>query len=331
MLSSANKAQQSHTHNQWHKIELQPELIEKIVPVNLKETSTSCSDGKRKVRFATMSSTTICVETIHKAPNNPAPIGDLCSTLGSVDMADSHVRQEPIGYVLNESSDVRYNIRLLHSIEQDIKLHSLQEILAGSASSLTASVQGSDELSRRDRLYLAAVLACAVLQLHGTWLKQQWGTKDILFAENPEHGYTMFDHPYLVWQTIGPSRAHSDNSILSEYTASGGHRIQNEILLPLAVALIELSLGKTISALYRQEDKDPSESQLHFNTATRVLRNVYCESGSNYGDVVNECLYWSRSKGERFEDPQFDESVFDTVVSPLLKDFDYFEGISHLR
>jgi hypothetical protein len=196
-------------------------------------------------------------------------------------MADSHVRQEPIGYVLNESSDVRYNIRLLHSIEQDIKLHSLQEILAGSASSLTASVQGSDELSRRDRLYLAAVLACAVLQLHGTWLKQQWGTKDILFAENPEHGYTMFDHPYLVWQTIGPSRAHSDNSILSEYTASGGHRIQNEILLPLAVALIELSLGKTISALYRQEDKDPSESQLHFNTATRVLRNVYCESGSN--------------------------------------------------
>ena len=108
----------------------------------------------------------------------------------------------------------------------------------------------------------------------------------------------------------------------------GAHRIQNEILLPLAIALIELSLGKTISALYQPEDKDLGESQSYFNTATRVLMRVYCESGSNYGDVVKECIYWSSKKGERFDDPRFDESVFDTIVSPLLKDLDYFEGIS---
>ncbi|EED18571.1 conserved hypothetical protein [Talaromyces stipitatus ATCC 10500] len=332
MLSSANKeAQRPHTHNQWYEIELQPELIEQTVPTHLKERSTPISEGKRKVQFVATSSTTICVETRYKGLNNPGPIGDLCSTLSSVDMTDPHVHQEFIGYILNQSSDARYNIRLLRSMEQDINLHSLQEILAGSPSSLTASIQDSDELSRRDRLYLAAVLACGVLQLHGSWLKQQWGTKDVLFAQNLHRGYTTFDHPYLVWHVIGPSRTRWESSILSEYTASGGHRIQNEILLPLAVALIELSLGKTISALYRPEDKDSRESQLHFNTATRVLRSVYCESGSSYGDVVKECLYWSRSKGERFEDPQFDECVFDTVVSPLLKDLDYFEGISHMK
>ncbi|KAL3438885.1 hypothetical protein BDV09DRAFT_79776 [Aspergillus tetrazonus] len=86
-----------------------------------------------------------------------------------------------------------------------------------------------------------------------------------------------------------------------------------------------------MSALRRMEDHDPIKAQMHINTATGVLQNVYCESGSTYGDVVKECLYWSRNKGERFEDPQFDQSVFDMVVSPLLRDFDYFEGVSHMR
>jgi hypothetical protein len=39
-------------------------------------------------------------------------------------------------------------------------------------------------------------------------------------------------------------------------------------------------------------------------------------------------LYWSKSQGDGFEDPHFDESVFDIIVSPLLKDLDYFDSIS---
>jgi hypothetical protein len=102
----------------------------------------------------------------------------------------------------------------------------------------------------------------------------------------------------------------------------------NCILFPLALALIELSLGRAICSLARPGDEGPSEEDSQFNTAARLLREVYCESGSSYGDVVKECLYWSKSQGDGFEDPHFDESVFDTVVSPLLKDFDYFDGIS---
>jgi hypothetical protein len=145
----------------------------------------------------------------------------------------------------------------------------------------------------------------------------------VLFATDPRPGYTLLDHPYLVWPVTGSKQ--------QDPSSGGRDRIQNEILLPLAVALIELSLGKTIAALYRVEDDSADDSQKHFNTASRVLKNVYCESGSSYGDVVKECLYWSRSKAECFEDSQFDESVFDTVVSPLLKDLDYFEGLVNVR
>lgn len=280
----------------------------------------SVSEEKRKIQFAS-SSTTVCVEPMYRSFNTAGPIDDLCSTLSSCKVADTRLQQDAIGYISNQSSDTCYNMRLLRSIDQGINLSSLRDFLDGS--NTDSSAQFSDELSRRDRLYLAAVLACAVFQLHGSWLKQQWGTKDILFAHDHSQS-TGFEQPCLVWQVPGLSTCQNP-------TPPSSNRIHNEILLPLGVALIELSLGKTISALYRVEDQGASESLTHFNTATRTLRNVYCESGFNYGDVVKGCLYWSRNNGERFDDQQFDESVFDTVVSPLLRDFDYFEGTSQMR
>ncbi|PWY81682.1 hypothetical protein BO94DRAFT_547951 [Aspergillus sclerotioniger CBS 115572] len=52
------------------------------------------------------------------------------------------------------------------------------------------------------------------------------------------------------------------------------------------------------------------------NTATRVLKKAY-ESETDYGDAVKECLNWTRNKGEAFQDPQFEESVFDVIPSRL--------------
>lgn len=320
MISAASKSRQMYSGEEWHEVELQPESITNTVPINIPENPLSAFRGKRKVQFAT-TSTTICVETTHKAPVNR--VDDLCYTLGSVSATNTAVQEEAIRYIFDHSDDEQYHMRLLRKVDQDINLCSLQDILSGSKS-LATPVQGSDELSRRDRLYLAAVLACGVLQLYGSWLKRQWGTKDVLFAQDSHHGFTNYEHPYLVWRI-------SDSRNYGSAVPSTSNRIHNEILLPLAVALIELSLGKTISALYRSEDHGPTERERHFNTATRVLRFVYCESGMNYGDVVKQCLYWPRDKGERFEDPRFDESIFDTVISPLLKDFDYFEGVSQMR
>ncbi|GAM43808.1 hypothetical protein TCE0_060r18922 [Talaromyces pinophilus] len=320
MISAASRSRQTYSGEEWHEVELQPESITNTVPINIPESPLSTSRGKRKVQFAT-TSTTICVETVHKAPANR--IDDLCYTLGSVSATNTALQEGTIRYIFDHSDDEQYHMRLLRKVDQGINLCSLQDILSASNSSATP-IQGSDELSRRDRLYLAAVLACGVLQLYGSWLKRQWGTKDVLFAQDSHHGFTNFEHPYLAW------RVSNSNNYVSAIPSTS-NRIYNEILLPLAVALIELSLGKTISALYRSEDHGPTERERHFNTATRVLRFVYCESGMNYGDVVKQCLYWPRDKGERFEDPRFDESIFDTVISPLLRDFDYFEGVSQMH
>jgi hypothetical protein len=325
MLSTSSKAQ-AHPQTQWHEVELQADILEETVPLGLTRAPniSAVAQGKRRVQFATPSSTTICVENVHQAPINAGAISDLCSTLCGAKMPESSFGHGVIGYMLNQTSDARYNMRLLRNIAEDFNLYSLSAILSSEpAIGAPTPIQASTELSRRDRLYLAAVLACSILQLHGSWLKQGWGTTDVLFATDPKNGYTLLDHPYLVWPVTGSKQ--------QGFSTRGRDRLQNEILLPLAIALIELSLGKTIAALYRVEDDSPIESRKRFNTASRVLKNIYCESGSSYGDVVKECLYWSRSKGECFEDSQFDESVFDTVVSPLLKDLDYFEGLVNVQ
>ncbi|KAL4746585.1 hypothetical protein BDW72DRAFT_184583 [Aspergillus terricola var. indicus] len=76
MLSAAGRAHQTHTNRQWHEVELHPELVESTVPVNVQEASMAVPAGKRRVQFAS-TSTTVCVEAVHKAPNCPGPIGDL--------------------------------------------------------------------------------------------------------------------------------------------------------------------------------------------------------------------------------------------------------------
>ncbi|KAL3450075.1 hypothetical protein BJX65DRAFT_305537 [Aspergillus insuetus] len=302
MLSTFNRAE-AHPQTQWHEVELQADALEGTIPLSLMRAPnlSAVAQGKRRVQFATPSSTTVCVESVHQAPINAGTISDLCSTLCGAKIPESSFGHGVIGYMLSQTSDLRYNMRLLRNIAQDFNLYSLSAILSsGPAIRAPTPIQASTELSWRDRLYLATVLVCSILQLHGSWLKQGWGTTDVLFATDPQHGHALLDHPYLVWPVTGPKP--------QDPSTGGRNRIQNEILLPLAIALIELSLGRIIAALYRVEDESPDESQTRFNTASRVL-----------------------NKGECFEDSQFDESVFDTVVSPLLKDLDYFEGLINVQ
>lgn len=286
--------------------------------------------GKQRVHFVTPKIK--CLEEIHKTPKRPrgSPIAKLCSTLNKADVTDSHPESNCFGYILdqNTTGDVSYYMTLVRNIQDELHLRSLQETLAGSPSLPDSPIQSPDELSRRDRLYLATLLASSVLQLHGTWLQKQWGTQDILFIRSAGSGYLQYEHPYLLHGIASTPQECLNRSVSKLYIGADRCKVSNYILLPLALALTELSLGRAMSTLYRDEDRDLSGGVSYFNTAARLLREVYLESGSNYGDVVKECLYWPRRKGDDPEDRQFDESVFDTIVSPLLKDFDYFEGLS---
>lgn len=162
----------------------------------------------------------------------------------------------------------------------------------------------------------------------GTWLQHHWGTKDIFFLRGKGSQHSQYERPYLLRTGLNAPETDANGSSYRGQDGQNSSRQSNTTLFPLALALIELSLGKAISTLRRPEDGEASEHMSILNTVTRLLRTVYWESGSNYGDVVKECLYWPRSKGDGFEDPCFDESVFHAIVAPLLRDYDYFEGLS---
>ncbi|KXG52018.1 uncharacterized protein PGRI_083020 [Penicillium griseofulvum] len=326
ILSSSKNKLASNIRSRWHEVKVEADKSVESPHVTINPHPSAWTP---KVRFADMK--TKCEEDIHKPPRpRGTPVSSLCSAFHEVDMADPHTNSDSIGYIIGEqtATDTRYYMSVIHSIRDEIHLRSLQDTLLGSPSLPGSPIQSSNELSRRDRLYLATLLACNVLQLHGTWLQNKWRTQDILFIQYPGSNNPLFEHPYLLQRVFGAPQTHLNGSTSEVYEGSSRRQISNNILFPLALALIELSLGRAICTLHGPEDQDSSEEVFYFNTATRLLQSVYRESGTNYGDVVNACLYWSRSKGDGFEDPHFDESVFDTIISPLLKDFDYFEGLS---
>ena len=94
--------------------------------------------------------------------------------------------------------------------------------------------------------------------------------------------------------------------------------------MPLGLALVELSLGKSLQTLLDLEDGSQDTLVSRLNTASWLVKMVYMESGTNYADVVNSCLSWSGLCLEK----KFEERVFDTIVSPLLKDLGNFEGLA---
>lgn len=113
---------------------------------------------------------------------------------------------------------------------------------------------------------------------------------------------------------------------LSQLTRKGSALIWNEILIPLGLALVELSLCKSISALRGSEVDDPVEAVANWKTASRYLEDVSCESGTAYGDVVTKCLFWSGPRDRELDDEDFHAPVIDAVVAPLIDNLKVFQG-----
>lgn len=281
---------------------------------------------------------TQCLERTHKEPPRSlgSAINDLCMRLSSFQLSNhtsgssssvSLPCPKSLGYLATPGSSInqhRYYMDLRRTIPGEIRFQSLQDTLIGTPSVPNRPVKEPDELDRGDRLYLATVLACSILQLHGTWLHRQWGTGDILFVRFSETSSPLYSHPFLLKK---PSPVMSTSHSNPDDEAFTRRENSNVVLFPLALALIELSLGKSIVSLTAEEDRDSNGVILYTKTAVRLLPKVHRESGLRYGDVVKDCLFWSRSNGETFEDSQFEESVFSSIVDPLLKDLEYFKGV----
>ncbi|EAW24481.1 uncharacterized protein NFIA_040570 [Aspergillus fischeri NRRL 181] len=239
-------------------------------------------------------------------------ISDLCSTIFAVNF-DNKQRA-----LLGCIADKRYRHHMYHvrSIADDLKSHSqsLEDLIATSSTFPQPPLQCKYIFSRRDRLILAVNLACSVLQFHGNWLRKYWRARDIMFMKGI---FDPSDHPYVVCDIAGePSMDNQHSSPL----------IRSEVLFPLGLILVELSLCRNLESLRTPEDADPLETVANLKTAARYLPVVEMESGLRYGQVVKWCLFGADAVDSSLEDEIMQETVFENVVARLVENLWDFSG-----
>ncbi|CAG7940008.1 unnamed protein product [Penicillium nalgiovense] len=106
--------------------------------------------------------------------------------------------------------------------------------------------------------------------------------------------------------------------------------IRSEILFPLGLALVELSLCQTLESLRTLEDGDHIEAHTDLKTAARHLSSVEMESGEEYGRVVERCLFWPGIKESTLDNEQMQDEVFQLIVLSLMGNLKNFEARSRM-
>lgn len=263
----------------------------------------------------------------HLSRTGLGPINDICTAVS----VDGGFRQG-IGFLTDETvGQHRHDVYLVdENVRQGMDTKSLENLLQ------VSRPRGPGfSLSRRDRLYIAVILASSVLQLDGTfWLKRQWRSGDILFLplEDRRASAPRFDfaHPYVSWKV---SSEDVDTALIADASRiTIAHRIPSEVLFVLGITLTELCFGQNIYNMRIEEDIDKTEIITNFNTASRLIDYVYNESGSRYGDVVRRCLKCPPDvRDASLDNEEFQEAVFESIVTPLRQDFEDFNGGSRIR
>ena len=246
---------------------------------------------------------------------------DICAKIFPLTIAE-----ERIGYLHeNVYSEYRHRVDLTDAkLGSKFRTKSLDQLL-------NSGGQGPPQyfLSRRHRLNIAAILASSVLQLDQTsWLKSQWKSNDICFHYRDEDtvltSKPTFPPPHVACRL---SDSNSEPNCAVESPLPRAQHARSEALLTLGLALVELCFGRTLEKMQIPEDVDQNENLTRLNTAIRKLDEVYNESGGHYGDVVRRCLYCSFDvRDASLDDEEFEQDVFDYVVTPLIEDIEVFDG-----
>ncbi|KAL9112020.1 MAG: hypothetical protein Q9227_003640 [Pyrenula ochraceoflavens] len=272
------------------------------------------------------------------SPPPSLPITDICATL----CGKKPGKEKCLGFLLDDGTHHRHDFYVAETttLQQiDDATETLQDLLSNQHSAPFLA----RHLSRRDRLYIAAVLACSVLQLGGSWLKQHWSSADIRFARPSNMIKPMIDRPYVSWipesethfhQTSPPSDLNALTLTPTDPNSGPSSLLWSYPLMPLGLALIELSLCQSFPSLRTPSDSgsNTNMSDADLATALSLLPHVYSESGTRYGDATHTCLTWMPSRSSSSSEPDsFHSSIFETVVQPLFDDLKDFDGEARIR
>lgn len=306
-----------------HEIETEADMITSSMGVryvcqladHTKDLSLKPAKGKARVQF---SSDTIITsdEVVLSKPSGsdvPPPITDICQILSNTEI--NRDTQTALGWVSDENH--RHNVYYVRQVADSLKSKSLEDLITASSTFPAGQSNAGLLFSQRDRLRLAVGLACSVLEFHGSWLRDHWTARDIKFM--PESS-TGLGGPYIPW-SLGTEPGNSQDQASVLTTAL----IRSQILFPLGLVLVELSLCQVLEALSTPGDEDPHEAVANLKTAARVLPSVMERSGPEYAKVVEHCLFWHGSQDTNLESDAMQEKVFELIIMPLMENLRSFE------
>ena len=260
------------------------------------------------VRFA--SNARKAVKAALNLTPNLKPIHNLCAAIATL--------QEPqrdvcLSLLANEYAKQKYGILIYPSKDPPVDSE-------GWTISSLRTVLYDPAFARRNRLQLAVTLASSVLQLHETpWLNNKWGNDDILFIKKA--GNTTYDHPFVSrrFENADESLSHACAT-----TSSMSRIIRNQSLYALGISLIELWYGKLLSALSKKDDEAETEAMTEWNTADRLVEELYNEAGGRYSDAVRRCIRCDFDRrASSLVDAAFQRAVYQGVVVQLKETFDF--------
>ncbi|GAW20587.1 hypothetical protein ANO14919_100950 [Xylariales sp. No.14919] len=251
-------------------------------------------------------STTLVHEMAHLSlvPTKLDPVLDLCEALRKSGKQPS---QECCGYIMDIHSSIHREYGLYPctvATEQKIESTlSLRRVIDGPP-------EGLPPLTYSDRLYLAAVIASSVLQLHKTpWLPEKLTSDDIFFPRR-ENGQ-LYRHPYVIRRVPEPTTSAANTAVKIDLLP------YNLTVLSLGILLVELILGKSLRGKVSAYTSD-QDILTNYAAAQQLQNEVDQYGGPNYGSAVRRCLNFS-SYRQRLspEDEWFRHELYARVVAPL--------------
>jgi hypothetical protein len=225
------------------------------------------------------------------------------------------------GVSIGHISDEQYihDFQVLKAGAGDLKLHSLEELLLASLSA-SGNFRAPLVFPKKERRFLAAKLASTFLECHGTWLPSRWSSRNIVFTEN----ITSANLEKKIRTPVIAQRLSGSIEFKGYPLSCTGH---NELLFPLGLVLIELSLCRPMTYLHTPNNESQDDISMLFEKARNWIYDVSCESGPNYGDVVQQCLFWTKTREVDIASKEFQAAVFQYIIKPLVEDFNLFNDL----
>ncbi|KAK0644433.1 hypothetical protein B0T16DRAFT_332564 [Cercophora newfieldiana] len=310
-----------------------PNLVERLSEISLQGSERSLpaasSSAHRAKRPAKSVRFGISPEPSPTLPPSPPPsihtptissdiITNLCHTLdsGISSITPSSLDSEPIGYLVVETSDIRFAIHPTPDASMIVNHShiSLFELLSGDQ---------RPSLTRRQRYRLSLVLASSFVQLKDTaWLQRPWDKRNVHFtSSNRREDTPNLDSPFIIsrFGDSEPSRI-----TWSGATQPGGHDVAG--IACLGILLLELCFGRLIEnhpsrpVLPDGVGGDSMRAALDLIAALEWLKDVNDEAGADYTEAVEWCLAGCRTLPS---DGSWRKLMVERVVVPLENCYKY--------